>query len=220
MPLSALAGACHAETGKFLRREPSDDAFCFELWRRAVAERDPRAWEAVFREYRDLVAGWVRAHPLAEHLREDPDYWVNGAMARFWSAVGPERFAAFPVLAALLRYLKLCVHSVLQDAARSHAAAELAALDDDDDLPGDPDVAEEVAGREAGGELWRLIQSELHDEAESAVAYLCLVLDMKPRELQARFPERYPTVGDVYRIKRNLLERLRRSPHLRAYLAG
>ncbi len=75
-----------------------------------------------------------------------------------------------------------------------------------------------AAGEVAVQELRRAIDAELHDEAERLVAHLCLVLDLKPREVSARHPDRFADVADVYRVKRNLLERLRRSPAIRRFL--
>jgi hypothetical protein len=58
----------------------------------------------------------------------------------------------------------------------------------------------------------------MQDEAERRAAYYCFVLDLKPREVQERHPELYGSVDDVYRIKRNVLDRLRRNPRIRAFL--
>jgi hypothetical protein len=48
--------------------------------------------------------------------------------------------------------------------------------------------------------------------------YLSFVLDLKPGEIQERHPELFASVDDVYRIKRNVVERLRRSPQIREFL--
>ena len=40
----------------------------------------------------------------------------------------------------------------------------------------------------------------------------------KPSEIFATHPELFDDVADVYRIKRNLLERLRRSARIRTFL--
>jgi hypothetical protein len=66
--------------------------------------------------------------------------------------------------------------------------------------------------------LWSAVYGELQDDAERLVARLSLQLSMKPAEIQKLHPENFPTIGDVYRIKRNLLDRLRRSPRLREFL--
>ncbi len=223
MSLAEIARLCREETAKFLKRLPSRDEFCYELLRRAIGERDQAAWDAVFAQYRGVVLAWVRQHPAGSAVREDDEYWVNRSFERFWSAVGPERFALFPNLATVLRYLKLCAHSVLLDAVRALGPQ-----------PPVPLTEQAVAGGAAGGvvdaeavaagevavqELRRAIDAELHDEAERLVAHLCLVLDLKPREVYERHPDRFADVADVYRVKRNLLERLRRSPAIRRFLA-
>lgn len=219
MPLAELAARCREETGKFLRRETTSDAYCFEIFRRAVRDRDEPAWRAVFAQYRGMVLSWVRRHPMAAQAREDDEYWVNRTFERFWAAVGPERFDAFPGMAALLRYLKLCAHSVLLDEARARGAARSEPLDDRvAESVVTPDVADAAIGQLAGGDLWDVILTEMQDEAERRAAYCCFVLDLKPREVQERHPELYGSVDDVYRIKRNVLDRLRRNPRIRAFL--
>jgi hypothetical protein len=219
MPLAQLATQCREETEKFLRRELSRDLFCFEIFRRAICDRDEPAWATVFAQYRGMVLSWVRRHPASAGMQEDDMYWVNRTFDRFWTAVGPERFGAFVGMAALLRYLKLCGHSVLLDEVRARGPGRSDALDDRvAESLATPDVADAAVGQLAGSDLWAVIVAETQDEAERRAAYLCFVLDLKPREVQERYPELYATVDDVYRIKRNLLDRLRRNPRIRAFL--
>ena len=221
-PLAELIGACREETSKFLRHQPARDEFCFELIRRALGEADQEAWHAVFAQYRGMVLAWIRQHPASFTVREEADYWVNRTFERFWTAMGPERLALFPGLPAVLRYLKLCAHSVLLDAARTRGTAQLVPLSDHaarGAATGEVVDAEDLAaGQVAGQELWQVVSAELQDEAERLVAYLCLVRDLKPREVYERHPDRFAGVADVYRVKRNLLDRLRRSPAIQRFL--
>src|SRR5215210_3760781 len=223
MSLAEVARMCREETAKFLHRLPSRDEFCYELLRRAIGERDQAAWDAVFAQYRGVVLAWVRQHPAGSAVREDDEYWVNRTFERFWSAVGPERFALFPNLATVLRYLKMCAHSVLLDAVRALGPQPPVPLTEQAVATGAAggvvDAEAVAAGEVAVQELWRAIDGELHDEAERTVAHLCLVLDLKPREVYERHPDRFADVADIYRVKRNLLERLRRSPAIRRFLA-
>lgn len=220
IPLAELATTCREETERFLRREPSRDDFCFEIFRRAVCDRFQPAWDAVFAQYQGMVLAWVRRHPVAANTREDDTFWVNRTFDRFWTAVGPERFGAFPSMAAVLRYLKMCAHSVLLDEMRARNATGRTPLTEDvaDQIEA-PDIADHAVSQLAGSDLWDAILEEVQDEAERHVAYECFVLDLKPREVQERHPHLYATVGDVYRIKRNLLDRLRRNTAIRAFLA-
>jgi hypothetical protein len=216
-PLAELVATCREETERFLRREPARDDFCFEIFRRAICDRVQQAWDAVFAQYRGMVLAWVRRHPVAGKTNEDDEFWVNRTFDRFWVAVGPERFDAFPNMAALLRYLKLCAHSVLLDEVRGTVRGE-ALTDQVAERIETPDVADAALGQLAGGDLWAVIVAEMQDEAERRVAYECFVLDLKPREVHERHRELYPSVADVYRIKRNLLDRLRRNANIRAFL--
>lgn len=217
--IDELVARCRDETEKFLRRESADDGFCHELFRRAIAERAHAAWDAVFAQYRGMVLAWVRRHPLAATTHEDDDYWVNRTFDRFWGAVTPERFVTFTGMAALLRYLKLCAHSVLMDEARARRAARTEPFTDAvAETSAGPDIAGAVADELAGGALWEVVAALMQDDAERRVAYSCFVLDLKPREVFARYGGEFASVDDVYRIKRNLLERLRRHPDVRAFL--
>jgi hypothetical protein len=58
----------------------------------------------------------------------------------------------------------------------------------------------------------------LPDEAARLVVYLSLVRDLKPRAIQACHPGRFASVADVYRVKRNALDCLRRSAAVRETL--
>ena len=113
-----------------LRGESRDDAFCFEIFQRAIVQREDAAWAAIVAQYRGIVLAYVGQHTVATLMHEPDDYWVNRAFQRFWSAVGADRFAQFPDLAALLKYLKLCVHSVLMDEVRARRGGQLSSLDE------------------------------------------------------------------------------------------
>lgn len=221
MPLSGLARACADETSRYRRGEGAGDRYCLELMRRAICDRDGAAWELLLTQYRSLVLAWVRQHPASASMPEEGDYWVTRVFERFWMAVGPERFGSFGQLAAVLRYLKMCVHSVLLDEARARAARAADQLDDEvaSELADRTDVEAEVVDRVGGLDLWRAIEAVLVDDGERRVVYCSFALDMKPGEIQARQPELFATVADVYRLKRNALDRLRRSPEIAGFLA-
>jgi DNA-directed RNA polymerase specialized sigma24 family protein len=219
LPTGALARRCREEAARFARGEPACEAFAHELLRRAVCDGDQAAWAAAVAQYRALVLAWVRRHPAYPVTDEGDDYWVNRTFERFWGAVGPARFRAFPGLAALLQYLKLCAGSVLLDEARRRAAAAAEPLTERAAGPAGGRSGEEaVLGELAGRELWRAIEREARGEDERLVARLCLGQGLTPREVCARHPERFGEVAEVYRVKRRLLDRLGRSPAIRRFL--
>lgn len=230
LPLEQLAEACRRETERFLRNAGFDDAFCFELFRRAVVERGEHAWEKIVAQYRRMVLTWVKRHPDLPALGgdEDGDHWVDAVFVRFWSAVKPERFGQFENTRRILAYLKMCANSVIQDELRQRAQQlstvsldPMAGLDENSAAPAPP--ASAVEARSDGGllaqELLAIIQSALHDDREWEVFRLTVVLGYTPREISRRHPDRFPTADTVYQIKRNLLDRLRRNPEIRDYLS-
>ena len=220
LSIAELSHRCREETVRFLRAEPRDDRFCFALFERAVAQRDHAAWEAIIGQYRGIVLAYVGQHSASSMVRESDEYWVNRAFQRFWMAVTPERFGRFPDLPALLKYLKMCVHSVLLDEVRARRAASVSSLEElPDTLPEPRDAEGAVVGKLAGQQLWQAVHRELQDEPERVVAYLSFARDLKPAEIFERHPALYNGVSDVYRVKRNVIERLRRSPEIRAFVA-
>jgi DNA-directed RNA polymerase specialized sigma24 family protein len=215
-PTAELAAGCRHEIARFRRGERSSCAPALELFRRAICARDELAWAAIVAEYSHLVRAWVRQNPVTRHIGEDDDFLVSGTFARFWAAVKPEGWHNFTNLAAVLRYLKLCAHSLVLDTARAERRGPTVSLDSlTDVLPDVQDVEEDLLADLAARELWGVILGLLPDETERLVAYLSFVRAIKPGEIQNRHPERFASVGDVYRIKRNVLERLHRSPALR-----
>ncbi|HEX2033363.1 MAG TPA: sigma-70 family RNA polymerase sigma factor [Chloroflexota bacterium] len=194
------------------------------LFHRAIVEHDEVAWEGLVIRYRGLVLEWVRRALGTPMAREEADDWVTRAFERFWIAVSRER-CRFYSLPAALRYLKLCVRSVVLDDVRARHAGRSESLDEIDQhrllAPGaaaGSDVELTVLGQLAAHDLWQAVERALPDPVEREIIYLSLVLDMKPGEICQRYPRRYTSVAEVYQAKRNALDRLRRNPQVRASL--
>jgi len=218
MPLSGVAAACRAEMEKRQRGEPFTDDFGAELFRRAICDRDQAAWAAVLAQYRPQLIGWVRRHPAYAEAGVDPEDVAVRALGRFWMAIRPQQLGRFREFACVLQYLKMCVHSVLMDEVRNHRDALTEPL-------GEAEIertsAEDPAVREVEEwDLWRVTTRVLPDQASRLAIYLSFARGMKPAEIHRRYPEHYGGVPDVYRIKRNAVDRLRRSPEMLGYLAA
>jgi hypothetical protein len=214
-----LAAACRREQEAFALGQPSCPWYGYELFRRAIRLGDGAAWGAVLEQFRGTLRTWVRRHPARGAAGGDADDWADQAFSRFWAAVPPARFDEFPDLAALLRYLKLCLASTLADEARRRARAATWAGALGEREPELPDVAAAVGARLDRRELWGLVLAELEDATDRLLVYRSFVQALPPRAVHARHPERFRCVADVYRAKRNLLERLRRSPRLVGFAA-
>jgi RNA polymerase sigma factor (sigma-70 family) len=210
------------ETNAFFGRRPHDPRFCFELFRRAIVERLDQAWRLVYEQYSPLVTRWARRHPAFAACGEEAQYIVNRAFDRMWSALTPERFGKFPDLKSLLRYLQMCVHSIILDALR-RAKTPLLSLDDTDTGLSKVALRNPVSLPQTSiqqQEFWQLIRERLKDELEEQVVYASFVLGLKPREICAQYGNLFPDVRQVYRVKENVLARLRRDSELQRALVG
>jgi hypothetical protein len=200
----------------------ADDA-SLALFRRAICGRDGAAWATLMTHYRHLVLSWMRRGSDVMTGMEDEDFWVTRTFTRFWVAIGPERFDQFAGIPALLQYLKLCARSVLLDELRARQAARWEPLDGRAERGEDggqtaPDAATLVVDRLAVRALWDAVLRVLRTDDERLVAYCSFILGLTPREIVTRHPGRYADASAVYRVKRNAVERLRRSRELHACL--
>jgi hypothetical protein len=220
LTLAGIAHRCAQETELFFRRQANDPRYCFELFRRAIQERSQRAWDLAYGQYRPLVAGWVLRHPAFPACGEEAEYLANRAFEKMWTALTPDKFSHIPDLKSVLRYLQMCVHSVVVDEVRlGEPPAE--------DLPADESAAAGECDRAAQNEaldrldrqqFWEAIGRRLLSDKERRVMYGSFVLALKPREICAEFPGTFRDVTEAYRVKQNVLERLGRDAELRRLL--
>jgi hypothetical protein len=221
LEIGTLIRRCVVESERFYRGQPHDTRFAYELFRRALVERDEVAWEHVYTHYSSLVESWIRRSGALAGSGESSEYFVTLAFTRFWRAIGPDRFAAFPTLPSLLHYLQLCAGCVVIDSVRAQSWSEMLpeeAIPFDRNVWTSPD--EEAMERVNRQEFWSYIDSQLNDEAERAVVFDFFVLGMKPGDIYDRRQDLFSSIKDVYNVKRNVLGRLSRNSDLRRMLAS
>ncbi|KAB8143343.1 sigma-70 family RNA polymerase sigma factor [Chloroflexia bacterium SDU3-3] len=221
MDIAALMRLCGAESERFYRGQPHDPSYSYELFRRALVERSEAAWEYIYTHYSPLVESWVRRSGAFASSGETSEYFVVSAFTRFWRAVTPEKFPAFPTLASLLHYLQLCAGCVVIDSVRSQSWAEMVP---EEAIPyGSASLVspdEEAMERINREEFWNYINAQLNDEAERVVMYSSFVMGMKPGDIYQGRPDLFGCINDVYNVKRNILGRLSRNQELRKLLAA
>jgi len=210
LSLTGITHYCQQESERYFRRQPNDPTYCYELFRRAIVERSDAAWELIYRQYTPLVSGWVERHSGFANSGEDMEYFLNRAFEKMWSAVQPEKFARFPDLKSLLRYLQLCVHSVIIDHVRTE---EFVALEEPTVVLAGVEVP--IIDHLQQQALWHQIQRRLSDGREQHLLYYRYALGLKPRQVCEHFPDEFPDINEVYGMTQNILARLRRDEELR-----
>ena len=213
LPVDDLAKRCAQETERFFQHQLQDSKYCFELFRRAIRDANQFAWDMIYAQYRSLVTGWVKNSTAFQGSSEQVEYFVNGALAKIAVILTTEKFGRFEEIGSLLRYLKMCVHSVIVDHNRLADQANLYPLEDvENEASTDPTLESQSMEHSYRQTFWELVSRRLQDEKERMVMQGLFILALKPRELYERAKDIFRDVDEIYRVKQNILARLGRDP--------
>jgi DNA-directed RNA polymerase specialized sigma24 family protein len=190
--------------------EPADIE-SYELFRRAIEERDEYAWAEGIARYRPQFISWARRASAA--VGEHCDDIADDACTRAWVALAPKHFARFPTLAALLSYLRTCVNTTAIDCARKQLQFDrlthtIAAAD----VARPEQIVHDQFDR---AELWRIATSKARTKKERYILIASYVYDLSPQAILLRHPDLFADATEIYITKRHLLNRLRRCPQMR-----
>jgi len=209
---------CMHELQRFESQAPADDRLALEFVNRAIAEQADEAWSALQECFHKTIRVWLRSHPnceLALQLDTEENY-VAQTFSRFWHATRTQQIA-FASLSAVLAYLHATLGGVIIDTLRFH----LRSCAREVPLP-EPGLSNEptVEGLFESEHLWLEIQKLLHDQHERRLFSLLYFYGLKPREIVARCPQEFPEVKDIYRLNKNIVDKLRRNSTRLRYLMG
>jgi len=224
MSVEDLAQNCAQETKSYFSYQSHDTSYCFELFRRAISQRDDSAWKAVLVQYKPSVARWVNRwadkhpdFPLASTEEED---FIAEAFERFWKYFTPEKFNKSQKLEDVLKYLKMCVNGSISDIWRKMRRRQFdQELQDGEEGemhdPAEPGPTPEELLQ--SNEFWQFIQTRLKDRKEYIIVYASISLALSPRQIIAEYPDVFHDVNEVYQCKANVWARLERDPDLREF---
>ncbi|HEY7420292.1 MAG TPA: hypothetical protein VH593_34255 [Ktedonobacteraceae bacterium] len=206
------------EMRKYHHGEQSDDRYSLEIFRRAVVLQNSDAWAALQALFSEHVRSWFVRHAYRQTaLRYEPveQTYIDDTFRRFWQAVSDQRLM-FSSLAGAIRYLHMCLNCAIMDVLRAYARPREESLPDDGS-PGEP-LVEDAYHEE---ELWEIMKGLFYDKREKRLAYLLFQCNLKPREIMRYCPGEFSGETEIYRIKRNIMDRLlRHSDRIRWRLDG
>ncbi|HLO13397.1 MAG TPA: hypothetical protein VK206_01115 [Anaerolineales bacterium] len=221
MSVADLAQKCAQETDLYFTHHDYDSSYCFELFRRAIRNNDERALEAVIIQYQPLVARWVdrwmAKHPNFSLVNEEAEDFIAQAFERFWISFTPVKFDKSQSLAAVLRYLQMCVNGAITDAWRKLRRIQLEQepRDEEQELSEPNPTPEDILQKE---EFWQLIRKKSKDPKEYTVLYASFSLALSPREILAEYPGVFNDIKEIYQHKANLLDRLERDEEIKEFV--
>jgi DNA-directed RNA polymerase specialized sigma24 family protein len=195
------------------RESALSDAVCYELFRRAIEQRDADAWADIGRNYRGLLVAWAAQSSARSLSAEQPEDIADQAFARAWAALSSAHFSAFPHIASLMAYLRICVRTTVVDHAREQAG-QLRAAQSIESAAMSAAPEQTVLEELDRTEIWRLILRITSNRQERIIVRESLVYALPPRAIQARHPDMFADVMQVYRVKRNLINRFQRNRDL------
>jgi hypothetical protein len=216
LKLNELCRRFREETERFDKRMESDGRFALEIVRRAVVDREECCWSELVNVYNERVTAWCRRADLRG--RYEPEELVAWTWVKFWRYYSAAKLGASSSLAAVLSYLKLCAYSAVVDRARS----EHTSLPLDRPRAGVPGATTRFDGPiiDAGARtaLWRVVMGCVKDERGRVLVELSFCRGLRSAEVHESRPDLFASVQQVYSESRNLMDRLRRSKELRAWL--
>jgi hypothetical protein len=207
MSLPVLTAQCLEELDNYRRGEPCTEVYGLELLRRATIEGDQQTWACVQYCFGGMVRGWLRRHPQREvaYRLESEENYVAQAFERFWQATTFNQRLAFSTLADALQYLRASLNGAILDTLRANARPREVSFPGPGE-PGEPLVEESTDT----SEVWEILQRILSNPREQRLAYLLFHCGLKPREMIHFCPQEWSNVQEIYRLRRNILERVLR----------
>lgn len=212
-PVSDLANGCAQQTSRH-HTPPRDFDPCYELFLRACASQCEDAWQAIIVQYRRLVLYWLGQHSSDDNCQE--------VFLRFWKrqqcteTVFMTRFAN---TSAIVGFLKSCAATVRIECWRKEKRKQ----EVEERLR---DIAQRASTHalpyrdDVGVDFKSLVLSRLKNDRERVLFELMYYYDLKPSDIQTERPDLFPNTQTVYRIKENLLKRLRRDAELQKWWAN
>jgi len=211
MSLSELTSRCMSEIQKYNQREPHNDQCCLEIFRRALLQQDSHAWSVLMEHFHGIVLSWVRRHPQREAVRDidSEENFVALTFERFWRVTVRNKTLEFTSLAGALVFLRACVNSVIIDTLRSQKEIPI------------PENFERVAPEpDESNQRWEVIKGFIPNAREQRLAYLLYYCGLKPRQIVQLLPREFNDVHEIFRLTRNIIDRLRRNKDRLRWLLG
>ena len=182
------------------------EVYSLQLLRRAIAHDDQDAWAGFQQCLEETVLTWLHEHPSREVACRGlyEKHLVAQAFERFRQAAVQTQMA-FETLAGVLVYLRARLQGAILDRLRTLSwPKEVSSLVPG--LAGEPRTEDQIDSNE----FWEVLQTLLPSAREWRLAYLLYLCGLGPKEILRGSPQEWSAVQEIYRLRRNIVERLLR----------
>jgi hypothetical protein len=217
-----LATTCCNEMDRYQQQKKSNQVYCLELFRRALASKQEDAWERLLNGcIADHVHGCFYGHPRWQlaHRYQQAEFYVVESFLRLWrSSLG--HVLRIESLGEMLSLLARCLHCAIMEEIRlweppnaRGRAANAPAPEDTQHWPAhttpsaEPmsasDPSEDAIMRERVREVWECAKTQY----ERRIFTLRWRLGYTPQEMAKRWPKHYPSPSKISETLQNILAR-------------
>lgn len=200
-----------------IRKDRTHERFCLELFRRAIVSKSQECWSLIYEQYVRLVFAWtLRFVKTNEQIGvAQVDDLVQDAFASFWRSYTPDHFKRATSIGSVLNYLQSCAWSSVQHARRKVRLQQVEwDVNPGQNLSTSHLPEQEILTKVNAEKLWQVVESSCSNKREEQIARLRFVDGLKPKEIIARFPEIAQTEQELYKVIRNIKDRIKRHPYM------
>ncbi len=217
LPLNQISEKCRQEDERFHNDRESDPRYCYELFRRAFLENSEAAWEMIYQQYYPQMMRWIQRKEGILHCGEEPAYFVNRGLGKFWAQICKKSFSEeFPHLGGILSYLRTCLTAEYIDYLRKNKMPknniiQVSLTERMEMTSASPISIESDFIRKENIENIRLwIAEEFSDEREKVVLESVYYYGLSANEILQLHSDLFKSKTHIYRVKENLMRRIRR----------
>lgn len=208
MNLKAIIEKCLAELHLFKTEQTGQSPSCMQLFYIGVHDENPEAFAEIYRHFHSQIERWIYAHNSYYQTGESIDHFVSVTFTKFYHALQGEKFKRMRDFASVMKYLKLCVHSVIADYLRKLPPQH--ANIDDLALPDDPPPSTLTFSA-----IWERIIVLLPDAIDQRVARKVFIEGYKASEIAEVYPDDFDDARQVSVALQRIRRKLRSDQELR-----
>ncbi|OQY47555.1 MAG: hypothetical protein B6242_04750 [Anaerolineaceae bacterium 4572_78] len=217
LPLEIIIKGCQDESKHDRKNEKG---YCFELFRRALDGKDENAWGAIDSQYHRLVLSWIQAknpklsQDEIEDLGQDTLQKFFNTLTRHDDLI-VERFKH---VGALLKYLNRCAITTMLDYQRyiqrvARLQERLQVVYDKEvlGLTTEQKVLDQIYWEAELDKFKEWLWKNVTNPLEQKILQYSFEEGLTPIEITEFYPDDFPDVQTVRRVKERVLKRIRRA---------
>lgn len=217
LPTNELAHHCAEETDKFKRDHDNNPDFCFELFRRALADHDDEALSYIYHIYLPSLYKKIR-YKFQTIIEEDIEHFILHGFTKFVRELRSPKYKNlkknFKTLAAVISYLKTCAFNVIKEHLRKKRVVTVSI----EQIIVPKKIFDPIDWGIQLEQIWERICELIPDEKDQFLARCIFVEHLKPSEILEFHSDIFRDTEEIRIASQRIKRILRKDPTLRDLL--